>query len=164
MSLIWPFGAIAVTLALALFLLGALRKRSPGRVIDGWQVVEWGAAMRGLSIVLCVLISAAALFVIESAHADPLRLICLVALIVLSLGYVLFFWRNWIKYREGVVIVGSMWKSPQTFQLSGLQFTGSIGARGHEYSTANGGTIFINSYQRGAGALMDLISRSDRKI
>ena len=51
------------------------------------------------------------------------------------------------------------WKRPQTFSLAELRFTGAIGPRGHQYTTAAGDTAYVNSYQQGASELIAILSR-----
>lgn len=164
MLVIRSLAAQAIVLALTMLFLNLLLRSRPGRLVDGWQVVEWGVALRGLSIVISAFMLTAAVVLVGAAHGDPVLSVLLTAVVGFSLYAVLFFWRNWIRYREGVLVVSSTWRRRRTLRLSDLQFTGSIGAKGREYEAGDGRCIFINSYQRGAGALVDLISQSAARI
>ena len=156
------FAPFAFILVGAVFLVCVLRSRRPGRLVGGWQIVEWGLPMRGVAVALSATMSAAAIVLLGAIHKDSLLAIVLIALVAGSISYVLYFWRNWLKYKDGTIIVCSTWGRPQTIRLSDLKFTGRIGPRGYEYSTADGNTIYINPYQRGAKALIELIANSDR--
>jgi hypothetical protein len=164
MTLMRAFGPLAFTLVGAVLLVCVLRSRKSGRLIDGWHIVEWGVVIRAGSIALCTMISVGATVLLGALQKDSLRAIVLIALVAVSICYMLYFWRNWVKYKDGTMIVSKVWRRPQTIRLSDLRFTGSIGPRGHEYTTPDGSTIYINSYQHGARALIELIANSDRAI
>jgi hypothetical protein len=79
--------------------------------------------------------------------------------VLLSIYGMLFTWRNWVKYNGDTLISSTTWKRPQTFSLADLRFTGAIGPRGHQYTTAAGETAYVNSYQQGASELIEILSR-----
>ena len=164
MTLMRAFAPLAFVLVGAVLLVVILRSREHGRVIDGWQIVEWSVAIRGMSIALCAMISGATVVLLGSLYKNPSRAILLTAISAVSICYALFFWRNRLKYKDGTIVVSSTWGSARTMRLVDLQFTGSIGPRGHEYSTADGSTIFINSYQDGAKELIDFIAKSGSPV
>ena len=83
----------------------------------------------------------------------------ILVVVFLSIYGMLFTWRNWVKYNGETLISSTTWKRPQTIQLADLRFTGVIGPRGRQYTTAAGDTAYVNSYQRGASDLIEILSR-----
>jgi hypothetical protein len=157
------------TLPSTILLVGWLAKRAsrPGPVIDGWCIVQYSPAFRWLSTTLCVAMLTCGTVLIpsilEGRRAPTGTLVIAVLVIVvpvlLSIHWMLFTWRNWTKYNDDTLISSTTWKRPQTFSLADLRFTGAIGPRGHQYTTAAGDTAYVNSYQQGASELIEILSR-----
>lgn len=158
-----------LTLPLTILLVGWLAKRArrSGPVVDGWHIVRYGSAFRWLSAALCVAILTCGTVLIpsilESRRATTgtlgFALLVILLAVLLSIYGILFTWRNWVKYNGETLISGTTWKRPQTFSLADLRFTGAIGPRGHQYTTAAGDTAYVNSFQQGASELIEILSR-----
>jgi hypothetical protein len=162
----WPQ---LLTLPLTILLVGWLAKRArrPGAVVDGWRNVRYSPALRWISTALCVAMltcgTVLILSILEGRRAPTGTLVFAVLVILvpvlLSIYGMLFTWRNWVKYNGETLISSTTWKRPQTFSLADLRFTGAIGPRGHQYTTAAGDTAYVNSYQQGASELIEILSR-----
>jgi hypothetical protein len=158
-----------LTLPLTVLLVGWLAKRArrPSSVVDGWHIVDYVPAFRWLTVVLCLMMLTCGSVLVptilanRSAPTSTLVFAVLLILVVvlLSIYGMLFAWRNWVKYNDETLISSTSWKRPQTIQLADLRFTGVISARGHQYTTAAGDTAYVNSYQRGASELIEMLSR-----
>jgi hypothetical protein len=68
-------------------------------------------------------------------------------------------WRTRTEYIESILIAYPMIGKPQQFALSDFTRAGPISWRGHEFSTDAGDKIYVNSYQTGASALIELLQR-----
>jgi hypothetical protein len=157
-----------LTLPLTVLLVGWLAKRArrPSSVVDGWHIVDYVPAFRWLTVVLCLMMLTCGSVLLptilanRSAPTSTLVFAVLLILVVvlLSIYGMLFAWRNWVKYNDETLISSTTWKRPQTIQLADLRFTGVIGPRGHQYTTAAGDTAYVNSYQRGASELIEMLS------
>lgn len=166
MSRIWTQ---LLTPLLTILVVGWLAKRArrPSPVVDCWHIVRYAPAFRWLSTALCAAMLACGTVLIPSilegrrAPTGTLVFAVLLILVVvlLSIYGMLFSWRNWVKYNGETLISSTTWKQPQTFRLAELRFTGAIGPRGHQYTTAAGDTAYVNSYQKGASELIEILSR-----
>jgi hypothetical protein len=158
-----------LTVLLTFLLVGWLAKRArrPGPVVDGWHSVRYAPALRLMSAALCIAMLTCGTVLIQSIFEDrraPIGTLVFAVLIILvvvllSIYGMLFTWRNWVKYNGETLISSTTWKRPQTFSLAELRFTGAIGPRGHQYTTAAGDTAYVNSYQQGASELIEILSR-----
>ena len=145
----------------------AKRARRPAPVVGGWHIVQYSDAIRWLWVAVCVAMLICGTFLIasilEGRRASTGTLVVAVLLIsilvLLPVYGVLFVWRNWVKYNGDTLISSTTWRRPQAFSLADLRFTGAVGPRGHEYTTAAGDTAYINSYQQGASELIEILSR-----
>ena len=160
MSFLRTYAIQAVALLLTLILVRwvAIRANRPSPLVDGWYIVKWGLGMRWLSIALCMMMLGAGVVLIPAVARDPIVLTLVVAVVILPVYGALFFWRNWVKYKGDTLIVSTTWGGQKTFQFSELQFAGSIGPRGHAYTTSTGKMIYVNSYQHGAKSLIQRLS------
>jgi hypothetical protein len=166
MSWIRPFAVQAITVLLTLLLVRWIAKRASRAdpLLDGWNIVQWGPQMRWLSIILCVMMLGAGFVLIPAVARAPAALALIVSVIALPVYGAIYYWRNWLEYKDDVLIVNTTWKGRQTLRLSDLSFTGAVGPRGHEYTTSTGDTIYINSYQHGANNLIKLLSSRESGI
>jgi hypothetical protein len=151
--------AVALLLTLVLVRWIAIRANRPTPLVNGWYIVKWGPVLRWLSIAGCVMMLDAGVVLIPAVASDPIILTLVVFVVILPAYGALFFWRNWLKYKGDTLIVSNTWGGQKTFRLSDLQFTGSIGARGHAYIAATGTTVYVNSHQHGAKSLIQRLSR-----
>jgi hypothetical protein len=166
MTWIRPFAVQAITVLLTLLLVRWIAKRASRAdpLLDGWNIVQWGPQMRWLSIILCVMMLGAGFVLIPAVARAPAALALIVSVIALPVYGAIYCWRNWLEYKDDVLIVNTTWKGRQTLRLSDLSFTGAVGPRGHEYTTSTGDTIYINSYQHGANNLIKLLSSRESGI
>jgi hypothetical protein len=158
-----------LVLPITVLLVGWLAKRArrPVPVVDGFRIVRYSPAFRWLSVVLFLAMLTCGSVLIPSiweghrASTGTLVFAGLIILVVvlLSIYLMLFTWRNWVKYDGETLISSTTWKRPQTFSLADFRFTGEVGPRGHQYTTAAGDMAYVNSYQQGASDLIDLLSR-----
>jgi hypothetical protein len=154
------FIAQTITLALTALLVAWLGKRAlrPAPPVDGWHIAKWSLPVRLVSVALSAMMMWAAVALMQGVHWDPIASTLLVVFVLPCLYLMLFLWRNWLKYSGDTLISSTTWRRPQQFRLSDLQFTGRIGARGHEYTTPTEGNVYINSYQMGGRALIESIA------
>ena len=158
-----------LTLPLTVLLVGWLAKRArrPSSVVDGWHIVEYAPALRWLTVVLCLMMLTCGTVLVPTILANPsvptntlmFAVLLILVVVLLSIYGMLFAWRNWVKYNDDTLISSTTWKRPQTIQLADLRFTGAIGPGGRQYTTAAGDTAYVNSYQRGASDLIEILSR-----
>jgi hypothetical protein len=162
----WPQ---LLTLPLTVLLVGwlARRARRPGLVMDGWHTVRYSLVYRWLSVAGCGAMLTCGVVLIRSilegrpASTGTLvfAVLGILVVVLLSAYVMLFTWRNWVKYNGATLINSTTWKRPQTFCLAELRFTGVVGPRGHQFTTASGDTAYVNSYQQGGSQLIEMISR-----
>ena len=90
---------------------------------------------------------------------------------VLGLAFILLAFASWgagpwrvrNEYNETIVISYPMTGKPRQFALSDFTRAGPVTWRGHEFSTEAEKKIFVNPYQSGGPALIELLQRQAKE-
>jgi membrane-associated HD superfamily phosphohydrolase len=165
MSWLHTFAAQTITVIVTALLIAwfAKRARRPAPLVDGWHIVKWPLPLRLLSVALSAMMLWAAIVLMQGMQWAPTASTLVVVFVLACLYLMLFFWRSWVKYNGDTLISSTTWGRPRQFRLSDLQFTGEVGARGHEYATPAQGNIYINSYQTGGRALIESLAENSNQ-
>jgi hypothetical protein len=155
---------------LALLFIGSLlilwrhTAKTKSRLRDGFYVVAWPFHLRLLSAMACIgMFTACAVLVwasLQPGEKVPFELWALVIVAGGLFGYAtLFVWRNRNEYNQITIVSYSMFGRPKQFMFSDFTRAGPVGARGLEFETEAGDKIYVNLYQTGGVALIELLQR-----
>jgi hypothetical protein len=154
-------GLMLLPVALAYWKRHAGARHPPTQ--DGFYVVRWPLTVRLVNVVFFIVMLATCIFFLWSRFASdqnvpPLLwglLFILLALATLGART----WRVRNEYNETTIIAYAMTGKPRQFALSDFTRAGPVSWRGHEFSTETDDKIYVNSYQTGAPALIELLQR-----
>jgi hypothetical protein len=155
---------------LGLMLLGVVlaywRRRSSNRhppTRSGFYVIRWPLPIRLISGALFIVMLAICGFLLWARLATdenvPFLLLGLALLLLALSSYGALSWRTRNEYNETTIIAYPVIGRPRHFPLSDFTRAGPVGWRGHEFSTAAGDKIYVNSYQTAASTLIELLQR-----
>jgi hypothetical protein len=135
----------------------------PPPIRNGFYVVRWPVVIRLINGAFFIIMLATCAFLFWARLAThenvPASLLGL-ALVLLALS--IFATRSWRvrnEYNETTLVAYSMIGDPRQFKLSDFTRAGPVSWRGHEFSTETGSKIYVNSYQTGGPALIELLQR-----
>ncbi len=135
----------------------------PPPIQNGFYVVRWPLAVRLINVAFFIVMLATCIFFLWSRftsdqNVPPLLwglLFMLLALATWGAGT----WRVRNEYNETTIVAYPMTGKPRQFALSDFTRAGPVSWRGHEFSTETNDKIYVNSYQTGAPALIELLQR-----
>ena len=84
--------------------------------------------------------------------------VLVIPLLALS-SYGPLFWRVRTEYNEASLTAYPRTGHPRQYAISDFTRAGPVSWRGHEFSTEAGDKIYVNSYQTGGRALIELLQR-----
>jgi hypothetical protein len=146
-----------------LFALWQRNRITPAPIRNGFYVVRWPLTVRIVNAAFFItVLSMCGYFLFLSLAGGgkiPVLLWILVILLLSLACWGALTWRARNEYNESTLIAFQMIGKPRQFAVSDFTRTGPISWRGHEFSTETGDKIYVNSYQTGGPALIELLQR-----
>jgi hypothetical protein len=146
--------------------LGYWKRRSSTRhppTRTGFYVIRWPLPIRLINGALFIVMLGICGFLLWARLATdesvPFLLLGLALLLLALSSYGALSWRTRNEYNETTIIAYPVIGRPRHFSLSAFTRAGPVGWRGHEFSTAAGDKIYVNSYQTGASTLIEMLQR-----
>lgn len=135
----------------------------PPPIRDGVYVVRWSVALRLMNVAFFIMMLTASVFFIWAKFATDESVpgaiwVLMIPLLALS-SYGPLSWRVRTEYNETSLTAYSRTGQPTQYALSDFTRAGPVSWRGHEFSTESGDKIYVNSYQTGGPALIELLQR-----
>lgn len=157
----FAFQFFALLLAAILF-ASWQRQNRPGTapVRNGFHVVRWPLMLQlvnGVFFIVILVMSAHLQWATDESVPFPMWVLVIIVLALSSFGA--FTWRARIEYNETAVIAFPMIGRPRNFAFGDFTRAGPANWRGHQFSTETGDKIYVNSYQTGGPALIELLQR-----
>jgi hypothetical protein len=162
------FQFFALLLAAILFAIWQRQTRArTAPVRDGFYLVRWPLILRLINGVLLIIFLAMSAYLIWARVATDENVpFAMWVLVIVVLGLSRFgtlFLRTRTEYNNTAIIAFSTTGKPSRFALSDFTRAGPITWRGHEFSTETGERIYVNSYQTGGPALIDVLQRQAKE-
>lgn len=130
---------------------------------DGVYVVRWSLTLRLINGAIFIMMLTTCAFLIWAQFATGENVPGVIwALVIPRLAlssYGPLSWRARTEYNETSLIAYPMTGQPRQYALSDFTRAGPVSWRGHEFSTEAGDKIYVNSYQTGGPALIEILQR-----
>ena len=154
-------GLMLLPIALAYWKRNASVRPPPTQ--NGFYVVRWPFTVRLINVAFFIVMLATCIFFlwsrITSKQNVPPLLWGLLFLLLALATWGTRAWRVHNEYNETTIVAYPMTGKPRQFALSDFTRAGPVSWRGHEFSTETDDKIYVNSYQTGAPALIELLQR-----
>ena len=158
------FQFFGLLLFAVLFAFWQRRNRDrPPPIRDGVYVVRWSLILRLMNGAFFIMMLTACAFFIWTKFATDENVpdaiwVLVIPLLALS-SYGPLSWRVRTEYNETSLRAYPRTGQPRQYALSDFTRAGPVSWRGHEFSTEAGDKIYVNSYQTGGPALIELLQR-----
>lgn len=158
-------GLMLIPIALVYWKRHAATQTPPTR--NGFHVVRWPLTVRLVNVAFFLAMLVICAFLLWSrftSHQKVPLLLWGLAFILLALAsWGAGTWRVRNEYNETTIISYQMTGKPRQLPLSDFTRAGPVTWRGHEFATETEDKIFVNSYQSGGPALIELLQRQAKE-